>query len=180
MSPVASETPFADDPPGVVESIAWPNSWPMTSSEETHWPTLLWPTATKDPFQNALLSLRPMRIAKPPPEPLMPLRPSQLESMSHSRWTSHSASTHPVSRFVPIPLPHTSSVPVRTRLLRNLRHEIPGRVGSAILKILPLWAVLMVSGVGPLIHPVPEPSLTSSWLASTAPFAASTNTCSRL
>src|SRR4051794_32778531 len=117
MSPVASETPLADAPPGVLESIACPNSWPTTSSEEIHWLAVLWPMATYDPFQNAFSSLRPTRSGKPPPEPLMPLRPSQLESMSHSRWTSHRASTHPVSMFVPFPLPHTSSGPLRTTLL---------------------------------------------------------------
>src|SRR3954452_17126907 len=114
MSPVASETPFADEPPGVLESTAWPNSYPTTSSEEIHWPAVLWPTATYEPFQNAFSSLRPTRSANPRPLPVMPLRPSQSLSMFHSRWTSHRASTQPVSMLVPLPLPQTSSLPVRT------------------------------------------------------------------
>ena len=42
----------------------------------------------------------------------MPLRPSQAESMSHSLFWAYCTSTQAVSRFVPEPLPHTSSVPV--------------------------------------------------------------------
>src|SRR6478609_8494960 len=117
MSPVASETPLADEPPGVLESTAWPNSCPTTSSEEIHRLAVLWPTATYEPFQNAFSSFRPTRSGKPRPLPLIPLRPSQLPSMSHSRWTLYRASTQPVSMLVPLPLPHTSSVPVSTALV---------------------------------------------------------------
>src|SRR4051812_8387757 len=118
MSPVASETPLADEPPGVLESIAWPNSWPTTSSDEIHFPAVLWPTATYEPFQNAFSSSRPMRIGKPPPLPLMPLRPSQLLSMVHSCWTTNSASAQPVSMLVgALASPQVSSVPVSTALV---------------------------------------------------------------
>src|SRR5829696_6428710 len=97
MSPVASETPLPDWPPGVVESSAWPYSCATTSSELIHWLAWLWPMATYEPFQNALRSLSPIRSGKPPPEPLMPDRPNQLPNMSHSRWTLYSPSTQPVS-----------------------------------------------------------------------------------
>src|SRR5262249_45608038 len=111
----------------------------------------------------------------------MPLRPSHDESMVHSCCTLYSASTQPVSMFVPLPLPHTSSVPVRTAPVLSLRQEIPGRVGSVIENDVPEPLVWMVT-VPPLMAALPVPSLseTSSYRYSTAPLVASTNTCSRL
>ena len=92
----------------------------------------------------------------------MPLRPYQFLSMSHSRWTLNSASTQPVSMFVPLPSPQTSSVPVSTRLAgvvaaRDARARGVGhrerRAGAAGVDR---------ERVGPLIQPVPVPSTTSS------------------
>jgi hypothetical protein len=87
MSPVASDTPLPDWPPGVVESSACPYSWPTTSKEPIQAPAWLCPIATREPSQNALRSFRPTSVGKPPPEPLMPERPNQLPNMSHSRCT---------------------------------------------------------------------------------------------
>ena len=78
-----------------------------------------------------------MSIGKPRPVPLIPLRPNQAPNMSHSRCTVNSASTHPVSRLVPTPLPHTSSVPVSTAPVLMLRQEMPARVGSLIENDVP-------------------------------------------
>ena len=143
MSPVASETPLPDCPPGVLESSACPNSCPTTSKEPIQAPAVLWPTATRLPSQNAFSSLRPMSIGKPRPVPVIPLRPNQAPNMSHSRCTVNSASTQPVSRLVPTPLPHTLSVPVSTAPVLMLRQEMPVRVGSVIENDVPAPLVAM-------------------------------------
>src|ERR1700712_2278965 len=110
----------------------------------------------------------------------MPDRPYQFLSMSHSRWTLNSASAQPVSMFVPLPSPQLSSVPASTALLVKFRQERPERVLSVIENDAPEPVVLIASGLGPLIHPVPVPSTTSSRVESTAPVVASVITCKRL
>ena len=97
------------------------------------------------PSQNAFTSLRPTSIGKPRPVPLMPLRPNQAPNMSHSRCTVNSASTQPVSRLVPTPLPHTSSVPVSTAPVVKLRQGMPVRVGSVIENDVPEPLVSIVT-----------------------------------
>ena len=74
----------------------------------------------------------------------MPLRPSHCESMSHSRCTPNSASTHAVSRLVPEPLPHASSVPVKVTPFWPPQ-RMPGRVVSSIENEPPEPDVLMVT-----------------------------------
>ena len=111
----------------------------------------------------------------------MPLRPYQFLSMSHSRWTPNSASTQPVSMFVPLPLPQTSSVPVSTALAGVVAAgDARARAGRSSRTTRRSRVVLMVSGFGPLIQPVPVPSTTSSRVESTAPVVASVITCSWL
>ena len=92
----------------------------------------------------------------------MPLRPSQRrEHLSHSLCAVNSASTQPVSRLVPTPLPHTSSVPVSTAPVLMLRQEMPVRVGSVIENDVPAPLVAMVT-VPYRWSPLPVPSATSS------------------
>src|SRR5688572_23801934 len=93
MSPVASlMPPFSlplPAPPGVVWKMAWPYSCATTSIGVTwRWLSEDRPKLVKLPFQNALTWFRPTRAGKPPPLPLMPLRPSHVPSMSHSRCTA--------------------------------------------------------------------------------------------
>ncbi len=59
MSPVASETPLADRPPGVVASSACPNSWPTTSSAPMYRLAVLYPIATYEPLQKAFTCRSP-------------------------------------------------------------------------------------------------------------------------
>jgi hypothetical protein len=92
MSPVDSFMPPVSlpepEPPGVFWKMPWPNSWPTTSIEVA-WRLLSCecPKWVEEPFQYALTSFRPTDAGKPPPVPLMPLRPSHTRSMSHSCCT---------------------------------------------------------------------------------------------
>ena len=47
--------------------------------------------------------------------------------------------------LVPLPLPHTSSVPVSTAREEKSRQEMPGRVGSVIENEVPEPLVLIVT-----------------------------------
>src|SRR5262245_53954385 len=100
--------------------------------------------------------------------------------MRASVCATNSASTQPVSRFVPEPLPQTSSGPENVVLLAaswQLRFVI---VGSRMENVVPECVVLSGSGGGPFQLPVPVPCMTCSVAFNTAPVAASTSTDSRL
>src|SRR5262249_24492684 len=100
--------------------------------------------------------------------------------MRASVWAANRASTQPVSRSVPVPLPQTSSLPLNTVLLAafwQLRLVI---VGSRMENVLPDWVVLMLNGFGPFQTPVPLPRITCSWVPSPDALPASTYTVTRL
>src|SRR3954470_4281951 len=149
MSPVDSlMPPFSlplPAPPGVVWNTAWPSSWPTTSIGVA-WRVFawLWPKLTYEPFQYAFTSASPTRIGGVLPLPRMPLRLNHDENMSTSRWAPHRASTQAVSRLVPEPVPHASSVPVYA-VPPCPPHLSPGRVVSVMEYDEPEPEVLMVT-----------------------------------
>src|SRR4029453_13069530 len=104
-----------------------------------------------------------------PPLPSIALRPSHCDSIVTSVCAPNSASTHPGSRLVALPLPHTSSGPVNVVLLAESWQLRLVTAGSRIEKVLPEWVVLRVTGSGPFHAAVPVPSMTCSWVHRTLP-----------
>ncbi len=116
MSPVPSPSPDSWPlvPPGVLESMACPYSWPTTSIPAIHSLALLCPMVTELPSQYALRSPRPTLPGKLRPLPLTPLRPSHWLSMSHCFWAANMRSVQPVSLDVALPVPQESEDFVNT------------------------------------------------------------------
>ena len=99
--------------PGVVWKMPWPFSW-ATMSIAVSWRALSeeWPKLVIDavPVGVDVVQADPRRVAGAVALDAAAAEPGR--SMSHSLFIAYIASTQPVSRLVPEPLPQTSSVPV--------------------------------------------------------------------
>src|SRR3954454_17555933 len=115
-----------------------------------------------------------------PPLPSMALRPSQVESMLTSVCAVYSASTQPVSRSVPLPLPQTLSGPENTVLALAFWQLRLLTLGSRMVNVLPDWVVLSETLPSQAPVPLPTASVTCSWVRRTLPVVASTSTVRRL
>ncbi len=75
--------------------------------------------------------------------------------MPFSFCAEYRASTQPVSLLVPVPLPHTLSVPLKVVLVDASWQVSVAMLGSFMLYVLPERVVSRLTE--PLIQPVPVP-----------------------